>query len=477
MTGATVAGNSASYTYDAFDVRVSGAVNGAATNYLWDRLAQNPTLVDDGSHAYVHGVGPQAQIDPSGNRHYLLSDALASIRGITDGNGALVGGIAYDAFGAVRSQTGTGSVLGYNGELYTPATGLLHLRSRDLNPTLGRFLSVDRVQPNAPGSQGFNVYAYVANNPTLWVDPSGHTATSGYGGTALFLPLFIGVAAFALAASLSTQIELTLAEGRKPQSWSVGNHTSMTNLGLTTFAMVLRCALIPGCMDAVGGIGNATKQLGSDALGGVTGWTAAMLGDATSDHPTLPTVDTPAPTILDVPWVVGPWQVGPEGDPGSGGPKWDWAKIGALVGISALLATALTSSGPLSTPQPVPAPAPTSPPTPVSTPVPTPDSEPQHRGRLQIQGRDLRQESSWPWTQSTPPKKTVALAELAILWNQLSRREQQLRTQAYTQVQNFIQRGPHYAGKPWTFQNPNLPAKNRDARIDIEIHKGMAFVD
>jgi len=85
---------------------------------------------------------------------------------VTDDSGALVGSTSYDAFGAIRSQTGTASALGYTGELYTPATGLLHLRARDLNPTLGRFLSVDTVQPNAPGSQGFNVYAYVANNLT-----------------------------------------------------------------------------------------------------------------------------------------------------------------------------------------------------------------------------------------------------------------------------------------------------------------------
>ena len=41
--------------------------------------------------------------------------------------------------------------------------------------SVGRFLSADPVQPNAPGSQGFNRYAYVVNNPTTWTDPSGHT--------------------------------------------------------------------------------------------------------------------------------------------------------------------------------------------------------------------------------------------------------------------------------------------------------------
>ncbi|MEZ4681961.1 MAG: RHS repeat-associated core domain-containing protein [Caldilineaceae bacterium] len=143
MTGATVGGINASYSYDAFDIRVSGTVSGTASNYLWDRLAPYPTLVDDGVYGYIHGAGPQAQIDGGGNRHYLLSDALASIRGVTDGSGALVGTTAYDAFGAPRTQSGLVSAFGYSGEQYTPATGLLHLRARDLNPALGRFLSAD----------------------------------------------------------------------------------------------------------------------------------------------------------------------------------------------------------------------------------------------------------------------------------------------------------------------------------------------
>ncbi|OGO07749.1 MAG: hypothetical protein A2Y61_02230 [Chloroflexi bacterium RBG_13_60_13] len=73
-------------------------------------------------------------------------------------------------------------------------TGFTYLRARHLSPGLGRFLSADSVSPNAPGSQGYNPYAYVANNPTTWVDPSGHyslaAATTGsfLGGSCVILP-------------------------------------------------------------------------------------------------------------------------------------------------------------------------------------------------------------------------------------------------------------------------------------------------
>jgi RHS repeat-associated protein len=114
----------------------------------------------------------QAAIDGSGTTSYALDDALGSVRGLTDSSGALTGSTDYDVFGAVRAQTGTSLPLGFTGELNDPTNGFLDLQARDLDPALGRFLSRDSVSPNAPGSQGYNPYAYVANNPTTWVDPS-----------------------------------------------------------------------------------------------------------------------------------------------------------------------------------------------------------------------------------------------------------------------------------------------------------------
>ncbi len=70
----------------------------------------------------------------------------------------------------MRSQSASSLALGYTGQLTDPTTGFIDLRARQLDPTLGRFLSADTVQPNAPGTQGYNLYAYTANNPTTWTD-------------------------------------------------------------------------------------------------------------------------------------------------------------------------------------------------------------------------------------------------------------------------------------------------------------------
>jgi len=148
--------------------------SGTPANYVWDRESGLLLLVDDGTNAYLHEDGALAQINGAGTPEYLLDDALGSRRGVTDLAGMLTGAANYDAFGAVRTSAGTGSVFGYTGEQSDAETGYTYLRARYLNPTVGRFTSADSAQPNAPGTQGYNLYAYVANNPTAWVDPSGH---------------------------------------------------------------------------------------------------------------------------------------------------------------------------------------------------------------------------------------------------------------------------------------------------------------
>jgi RHS repeat-associated protein len=141
-----------------------------------------PLLVDDGSKAYLHADGLLAEIDAANAATYPLGDILGSVRGLTNGSGTVTGSASYDVFGAIRSQSGAISGFGFTGEQRDATTGFTYLRARYLNPALGRFGSQDTVQPNAPGTQGYNLYTYVANNPTTWVDPSGHYGnTPGYG--------------------------------------------------------------------------------------------------------------------------------------------------------------------------------------------------------------------------------------------------------------------------------------------------------
>jgi RHS repeat-associated protein len=152
-----VGGTTTSYAYDGDDVRVQKTQGMTATSYLWDRESGLPLLVDDGTSGYVHADSVLAQVN-GGTPRYLLGDALGSVRGSSDADGALVGSADYEVFGAVRGTSTTGTIFGFTGEQTDAETGLVYLRARYHDPRTGRFLARDTVQPNAPGSQGYHVY-------------------------------------------------------------------------------------------------------------------------------------------------------------------------------------------------------------------------------------------------------------------------------------------------------------------------------
>jgi RHS repeat-associated protein/uncharacterized repeat protein (TIGR01451 family) len=179
LARADVDGTSSTYQYDGDGVRVGATTNGVSTPYVWDRLGPWETLVSDATNSYVHAGGTLAQLDGAGTPSYPLSDGLGSIRSLTGPTGAVIGTTDYTAFGDERGATGARSTFGFTGEQTDP-NGLVYLRNRYLDPSVARFLSPDAVQPNAPGTQGYNRYGYVANNPTTWADPTGQSVFAEY---------------------------------------------------------------------------------------------------------------------------------------------------------------------------------------------------------------------------------------------------------------------------------------------------------
>jgi RHS repeat-associated protein len=154
-------------------------------------------LVSDGDVGYLQlGRTPFASTaDGGGTASYSLTDALGSVRAVTGPTGQVAATQSFDVWGAPR--TGLSTTFGFAGEQHDP-TGLIHLRARQYDPALGRFLSADAVQPNAAGTQGWNLYGYAAANPSTAIDPSGnvslieYTATAAIGG-ALVGALFGGL--------------------------------------------------------------------------------------------------------------------------------------------------------------------------------------------------------------------------------------------------------------------------------------------
>ena len=62
----------------------------------------------------------------------------------------------------------------YTGQEYDPETGFYYYNARYYDPQLGVFTTPDTEFDEGAGVFGFNRHMYVAGNPIMYSDPSGH---------------------------------------------------------------------------------------------------------------------------------------------------------------------------------------------------------------------------------------------------------------------------------------------------------------
>ena len=169
-------------------VYVDGA-NSAQVTAKLEKVTVNGTS-DYRHYIYANGqaVAIMSRTSAGANTtRYVLRDALGSVNNITDSTGAQVVQENFTAFGAQRNPlTWSGSPTngdqtteagitreGYTGHNSLGILQLNHMGGRVQDPVLGRFLSVDPTFPQPDGTQSYNRYAYVNNNPMTFVDPTG----------------------------------------------------------------------------------------------------------------------------------------------------------------------------------------------------------------------------------------------------------------------------------------------------------------
>jgi RHS repeat-associated protein len=164
------------FKYDPFGRRIQKSGQLGTTNYLYD--GDNDSVIGEVDNngnivaRYTHGLGidqPFAELR-SGATSYYQADGLGSATSLSNLAGVLANTYTYDSFGKLTASTGTIiNPFQYTAREFDSETGIYSYRARYYDTSVGRFISED---PSGFAGDG-NFYAYTANNPVLYIDPSG----------------------------------------------------------------------------------------------------------------------------------------------------------------------------------------------------------------------------------------------------------------------------------------------------------------
>ena len=145
--------------------------NSSLTNVLAEYSAN-----DDEICYYTVGADLVSQ-EVNGKVYTYLYDGHGTVRALANENGKITDTYTYDAFGNLISSTGsTANSYRYCGEQFDSTTGLYYLRARYMNPSVGRFISMDTYQGSNADPISLHKYLYANSNPVTYTDPSGFNA-------------------------------------------------------------------------------------------------------------------------------------------------------------------------------------------------------------------------------------------------------------------------------------------------------------
>ena len=158
--------------YDAEGLRAEMEENGRLAAFIFNPAKEVVTETEDRTVLrYIRGSELIARnTDAVRTYYHYASDEMGSITHVTDEEGNLLNRYEYDAWGKLTLEDEqVSNRFKYTGEQFDAITQQYYLRARFYNPSLARFMQEDTYH-----GDGLNLYAYCANNPVRYVDPSGH---------------------------------------------------------------------------------------------------------------------------------------------------------------------------------------------------------------------------------------------------------------------------------------------------------------
>lgn len=201
-------------------------------------------------HRYTYGNQLESITGSAGTTAYYHHDRLDSPRFLTSDAVAPQAVYRYEPFGVPRyaaDATAPPNPMLLNGQYVDLSTGLYHLRARQYDPSLGRFLSVDPLQ-RAPSYPYMSTYAYALDNPLRYTDPAGTCGAD-----------LLADGAFT-AISLGTLLDHGIKglKGAEKDLWG-----DAANLGLDALGLAVPCVTALGMTRRAANAANDARKLGA----------------------------------------------------------------------------------------------------------------------------------------------------------------------------------------------------------------------
>ncbi len=171
LTSVSLENSTIFYRYDSFGRRIA-STNGTETiTYLYQFDTEIGAIVD-GNLIEFKAIDDQHApfaIELNNKVYAPIKNYRGDICALVDNQGDIVSTCRYDTFGQF-SQTGKiKSPWTFYHQRYEEATKLFRFPHRDYDPCIGRWLTPDPLG----FADGPNLYAYVHNNPLIYIDPDG----------------------------------------------------------------------------------------------------------------------------------------------------------------------------------------------------------------------------------------------------------------------------------------------------------------
>ena len=158
--------------YDAEGLRCEMEENGKLVQFIFN---ENKEVITEQEGENITRLIRTSELwameaNPEKTWYHYASDEQGSTVFITDEQGDVKNRYTYDAFGnTIEAEEQIPNRYQYTGQQLDPITQQYYLRARFYNPAIARFTQEDEYH-----GDGLNLYAYCANDPVDYYDPSGY---------------------------------------------------------------------------------------------------------------------------------------------------------------------------------------------------------------------------------------------------------------------------------------------------------------